>query len=411
MNRHLRRKRDQLLGRTRSRVRRSTHFRTASGAVNVIERRRHTGLLIRTRHTPHRVRRPEPFHLPWDAVSEAIGLLLVKGTLGLKDLEAAHHYTSALMGLLLTFLPGAQRLQGPRRRLYIRLQVVRVHIGGCERDRAVIEAIDQAGGAFVLMSFYHLRDNLCGRGGGPPAWYRYVKEKNLRLRVDCGVFSLWRQAKKQGRELTLEEEEAYFQSYCQFLRGPLSDVIADYFAFDVIGDWERAWWYFVRMQQMGLRPIPVYHLGEPLEYLDRLARVSWEIGLGGHVGRPEAERERFFAEVFARYPNHLFHGLGVGSGLILRFPFYSVDTTSYLVARPKQSRQGYECLVLTDQGQAQAGVAPAEALRRNVAYLVQLGDRPLNGPVQLDWTVWLDGTAAAPRCRRTAPPCEMVQAV
>lgn len=388
-NRHLRRRRDRLYRRIQRATRRKPQFRTAGGMVNVIVARDHRGLILRTRLSGQNGRGSYPF-VPWSHVRDAVTLLVVEGLVDRKGLERAGRFSSALMGILLTYLPEAHLIQLRNRRYLVRLREVRVHIGGCERSPALLKAIDAAGGALVLFSYYHLRRNLRGRDGGPPAWYRHVKRYGFRVLIDSGVFSLW----SRRRQLSPEEEEAYFEEYCAFLTGPLSDVIAGYFAYDPIGDWRKGRDYLIRMLRRGLRPIPVYHLGEPVEYLDWLARRFTVIGLGGHVGQPEAVRERWFAEVFARHPNQPFHGLGVGSRLLMVCPFFSADTTNYLVGRPRQSvkgRRGFS--VLTDLGQAPAAEATDRTVAYNIAYLIGLGERSAKGTVQLTFGAWLDGIA------------------
>ena len=56
------------------------------------------------------------------------------------------------------------------------------------------------------------------------------------------------------------------------------------------------------------------------------------ICLGGSVGRKKTERFNFFENIYNKYPTHKFHGLGVNDPkLIKSFPFYSVDSTSWLI--------------------------------------------------------------------------------
>lgn len=390
LNRHLRRRRDRLYRRIQRATRTRPYFHTAGGMANVIVARNRSGLTLRTRLSGRHGPGSCPF-IPWSHVYHAVTLLVVEGLVDRKGLERAGRYSSALMGILHTYLPETKLLRLRSRRYLLRLREVRVYIGGCERSPAVLQTVDAAGGALILFSYYHLRRNLQGRHGGPPSWYRHVKRYGFRVLVDSGVFSLWNQRKR----LTPEEEEAYFEEYCAFLTGPRSDVIAGYFAYDPIDDWRKARGYLIRMLKRGLRPIPVYHLGEPLEYLDWLAERFNVIGLGGHVGRPEKERACWFAEVFARHPDHPFHALGVGSNLLVRYPFFSADTTSYLIGRPRQSlrgRRGFS--VLTDFGQAPASRATEETVAYNVAYLLNLERRSASGSIQLTFDAWLDGWAS-----------------
>lgn len=97
------------------------------------------------------------------------------------------------------------------------------------------------------------------------------------------------------------------------------------------------------MRQAGLKIMEVFHVFEPMEHLDRLIerRQPGEvIGLGGMVGRSTALKRQFCDAVFARVVEHSgswgtlipVHGLGlsVRSNLAARYPWWSVDSSSWL---------------------------------------------------------------------------------
>lgn len=94
------------------------------------------------------------------------------------------------------------------------------------------------------------------------------------------------------------------------------------------------------MEELGAKPIPTYHTGEPLELLQRYVEKYDYIALGGNVGRSTDELIGWLDEMWHRYltnsnglPLIRVHGFGVTSPeVMLRYPWYSVDSTSWLMA-------------------------------------------------------------------------------
>lgn len=90
--------------------------------------------------------------------------------------------------------------------------------------------------------------------------------------------------------------------------------------------------------------IPVFHIGEPWSYLDKIlayrhpdgSKVQY-IGLGGLVGTHRNDRMKFMSQVFERIkkssnPEIKVHGFGVTDLLLLtQFPFTSADSTSAII--------------------------------------------------------------------------------
>lgn len=156
--------------------------------------------------------------------------------------------------------------------------------------------------------------------------------------LDCGAYSAW----TKGIEINLED----YTKYCQNLP-PEVEVIA---ALDVIGDdWAslRNWEY---MREKGVNALPTYHFGDDPEVLKVYAENADYVALGGTVGRVKTVIAEFLKPIFSKYPNHRFHGFGIGSPLILKeFPFFSADATTWNVG----SRFGQ--LLLEDGSRIPAG--------------------------------------------------------
>lgn len=144
--------------------------------------------------------------------------------------------------------------------------------------------------------------------------------------LDSGAFT----ASRSGKPIDL-------QAYIQFLKEN-KDQLAVYAALDVIGDAEASWVNYERMLEAGLKPLPAFHEGEPLEWLHKTAQTTDYIGLGGMVGAGKNRLHKFLDKVFTLYPDPTkvgFHGYGImDEDLLLGYPWRSVDATSvHVMAR------------------------------------------------------------------------------
>ena len=137
------------------------------------------------------------------------------------------------------------------------------------------------------------------------------------IMLDSGGFSAW----SKGQEIDIYK-------YIDYIK---KNKIELYFNLDVIGDVEGTKRNQKIMEDNGLNPIPVFHYGEPFEYLDWLVERYDYIGLGGTVGKSVKTREEFFDEVFKRHPNKDYHGLGVtAKSLVEKYNWFSADSTLWL---------------------------------------------------------------------------------
>jgi hypothetical protein len=153
------------------------------------------------------------------------------------------------------------------------------------------------------------------------------QNKKVELFLDSGAYS----AKTQGIKIDIQE-------YIKFVKEHL-DVIEIYTNLDVIGDAEATWQNQLIMKEAGLKPLPVYHFGEPEEYLERYVKNYSYIALGGTVGIVRKDTVSYFDRLFQNYlcdekgfPKLKVHGFGLTSlKHMLRYPWYSVDSTSWVV--------------------------------------------------------------------------------
>jgi hypothetical protein len=161
--------------------------------------------------------------------------------------------------------------------------------------------------------------------------YAYVRElKNLKLPfknilLDSGAFSVATGVEKISLKAYMLWLQLYLSQYPN---------INNYINLDDLDDPFKSIENFNIMRDEGLKPMPVYHYGEPEEILDYYASEAEYIGLGGiAVGRmPWQKLQLFWESIEKRYPKHKFHMLGVGT----MNPFfysqpYSIDSTSWNV--------------------------------------------------------------------------------
>ena len=96
-------------------------------------------------------------------------------------------------------------------------------------------------------------------------------QKLVNLFLDSGAFS----ASEQGAVIILDEYIKFakkHEAHCE--------VIAN---LDVIGDPGETRKNQKKVEAEGLRPLPVYHYGEPRQYLLRYINMYEYIGIGGMV--------------------------------------------------------------------------------------------------------------------------------
>lgn len=168
------------------------------------------------------------------------------------------------------------------------------------------------------------------------------------LFLDSGAFTAW----TRGEAITVD----MFIDFCKKY-GEYFTVIA---SLDVIGDAEATWTNYCRMYDEGVVSIiPTYHMGEPIEALERMltgdsSRSGADyIALGGMAGAGTtiSKKRKFLNrcfEVMCSTSGEALikvHGFGVNSEeLMFAYPWHSVDSTTWLSA----ARNGE--LILHDMG-------------------------------------------------------------
>jgi hypothetical protein len=167
-----------------------------------------------------------------------------------------------------------------------------------------------------------------------------IKPDSFRFFLDSGAFSAW----SKGSVIDIDEYIAFIKANIEHI-----DVYA---CLDVIPGKpgqpantaqrneaaEATWENYLYMKREGVDPLPVYHYGEDMRFLERMLEFGCDyIGLGGLVGVPGPQRMLFLDRVFKRItdkngmPIVKTHGFGMTSvPLIFRYPWYSVDSTTWI---------------------------------------------------------------------------------
>ncbi len=181
---------------------------------------------------------------------------------------------------------------------------------------------------------------------------RRNRNNKVDLFLDSGAYSAY----TQGVEIPI-------QDYITFIKEHL-DVITVYANLDIIAKGptpadkriaaEKTLENQKIMEEAGLSPLPVFHVGEPLEYLESYVRLYDYIGLGSMVGQPKSTLVPWLDRCFQKYicdergmPKVKVHGFGLTSlSLMLTYPWYSVDSTTWIV----NSRMGRIFVPHRDRG-------------------------------------------------------------
>ena len=159
------------------------------------------------------------------------------------------------------------------------------------------------------------------------------------LALDNGAFA----AAKRGEGIPVEPYTEFVLEHHHLL-----DVV---FSCDVIGDGEKSLKNFLYMRDKGLNPVPVYHDGTPLKYLEFYLRdldIDY-VAIGGiagqHVPRLSKSLKSLWDDYLLDsigYPKLKCHAFGITSPrVVASFPWISVDSSTWA----RESRKYGNCLI------------------------------------------------------------------
>lgn len=153
-----------------------------------------------------------------------------------------------------------------------------------------------------------------------------LAQPKVELFLDSGAFSAW----TKGTEIRLDDYIHHVHMY--------KHLLTTYANLDDLTSPEKTWENQREMEAQGLSPLPVYHVGEPLKYLDKAMEYEY-FAVGGMALSSSLVRSSQFDNVFSilcpksngYYPLCKVHGFGLTAGQYLwRYPWYSVDSTSWV---------------------------------------------------------------------------------
>jgi len=135
-----------------------------------------------------------------------------------------------------------------------------------------------------------------------------------------------------------DEYKKYRKSYIDFLCKN-KEGITTYSNMDVINNAELTWENQKIMEDAGLNPIPVFHLGCDEKWLKFYINNYPYIALGGLIPNPTTTLRPILSRLFKEYilddsgkPKVKVHGFACTAiPLMLEFPWYSVDSSSWQV--------------------------------------------------------------------------------
>lgn len=167
----------------------------------------------------------------------------------------------------------------------------------------------------ILVSYHYYKasdlDKLVGAFSEPPEVF-----------ADSGGFS----AKSLGVDITVDEYAKWLHRW--------GHLFTAYASLDVIGDVRKSVENLIALESLGLRPLPVFHGGEDLAYLDGYLKDYPYVALGGVVssGATATMALKWGIKVFqmAKATGTLYHGFGQTTQVLLRnLPWYTVDSSSW----------------------------------------------------------------------------------
>ena len=151
--------------------------------------------------------------------------------------------------------------------------------------------------------------------------YKYYTDIEMDIFADSGAFS----AMTQGVDITRKEYADWVKRW--------EHLFTVYSNLDVIRNAEKTWENQQYMEDAGLKPLPVFHIAEKFDWLEKYIDNYNYIALGGLVstGINYNKRMAWLVKCFRMANNKaVFHAFGVTTWEVMSsFMWYSVDSSSW----------------------------------------------------------------------------------
>ena len=181
----------------------------------------------------------------------------------------------------------------------------------------------EAGNGNLLESFHYI---------GRQRSVDMIREDGRQVFLDSGAFSMW----SLGAKVSIPDYCDYIKRNDDIIRKDDDAILAS--VMDAIGDALGTYQNQMAMEAMGVRPLPCFHFGEDVRYLEHyIANYSY-ITLGGMVAQSTPQLKLWLDDIWEKYltdgsgrPKVKVHGFGLTTPeLMRRYPWYSVDSSSWV---------------------------------------------------------------------------------
>lgn len=183
---------------------------------------------------------------------------------------------------------------------------------------------------------------------GTEQGYQECRKRGVAIMMDSGVFS-YRTHKayliRTGKPIDqLPTDEDYVKLYVKWCR-QFHEQWAFYVTIDFAADCKANYERQLMLEKKGIRPLPVYHGDDSLDYIKKYADLGYTymcVGATSSMRRTVTARRRYLDAVFSigAKIGMQFHGLAVTAPwAVIEFPWKSVDSSAWSRAA------GYGCLL------------------------------------------------------------------
>lgn len=184
----------------------------------------------------------------------------------------------------------------------------------------VAKAMQSYGGSMrlrILLSYWYYKDTDLDA-----LFAKYFGQPYPDVFADSGAFS----AHSLGGSVSVEAYSEWVQKYCH--------LFTTYANLDVKGDVDAGLRNLKYMEDRGLKPLPVYHGGEPWSVLADFIQSYAYIGLGGLTGHTRSGSDEMYRMIVRCFQmagdKAVYHGFGTTNWNILKsFRWYSADSSSW----------------------------------------------------------------------------------
>lgn len=193
-------------------------------------------------------------------------------------------------------------------------------VSSFDRNKDEKRAIKKAKPEHILISFYYANKDM-------KVFTDFIGYKP-KIMLDSGAYSAWK-----------SEKELLIDDYINYIKEN-TDYIDEYIAFDCIGNPEKTYKNYIKMLDEELNPIPVYHYGSDIFYLEKYLQNTNRIALGNTVPiRNKNHVANWINHLISKYPDSKFHLLGSTSKAIIKNcpGLVSCDSTTYSI-RPAMGK-------------------------------------------------------------------------